>query len=291
MKAIRDTNNNLCVAADISDSVGVIDSYFPQASFFTETERFDRHIDKLRHTENKLDYLSVCTPNYLHDAHIRLGLRNDCDVICEKPLVVNYKNLRFIERLSQETNKNVYCILQLRLHEEIIKLKRRVEESPPNQKFNIDLTYITSRGLWYDYSWKADEAKSGGLLNNIGVHFFDMLMWIFGGVTNWTIERISPRTVCGTLSLERATVRWFLSYDRGQLPTEAIEAGKRTYRSIKIEGKELEFSDGFTELHTKSYEKILKGEGYTIKDVKPSIKLITNLRKELQNEKRNKHLC
>ena len=239
-------------------------------------------MDKLRGGPDKLDYLSVCTPNYLHDSHIRLGLRNGCDVICEKPLVINYKNLQYLEKLEQETKNKVYCILQLRLHEDIINLKKMVENAPPNQRFKVKLCYITSRGVWYDYSWKAQEHLSGGILANIGIHFFDMLMWVFGrpkesGVT----PNPYSNTVEGTLSLERADVDWFLSCNYSHLPQEVVERGQRTYRRITIDEDELEFSGGFADLHTKSYEKILNGTGYGIEDVKPSIDLITELRYEL----------
>ena len=278
MKAIKDTHNVLAVAADISDSVGIIDSYFPDAAFFTEPERFDRYIDKLRSTPEKIDYLSVCTPNYLHDAHIRLGLRNDCDVIYEKPIVINYKNLHFLEQLSKETNKNVYCILQLRLHEDIVKLKQKIMSAPADKKFKIDLVYITSRGVWYDYSWKADVTKSGGLITNIGIHFFDMLMWIFGHPEEWSVKKATDRTISGTLNLPRANINWLLSYDHTELPPDAQAHSLRTYRSITIDNTDFEFSNGFTDLHTTSYKEILKGNGFTLEDVKPSIKLVNDLR-------------
>lgn len=283
MKAIKETGNTLCVAADISDSVGIIDSYFPEASFFTEIERFDRHIDKLRGGSNKLDYLSVCTPNYLHDSHVRLGLRNGCDVICEKPLVINYKNLQYLEKLEQETKKKVYCILQLRLHQDIINLKKMVEDSPPDHKFKVDLRYITSRGVWYNYSWKAQDHLSGGILANIGIHFFDMLMWVFGKALDSNVSWSSPNTVQGVLSLERADVDWFLSCNYSDLPIGAKKEGKRTFRRITIDEEDLEFSGGFGDLHTKSYKEILDGKGYGIEDVKPSINLITELRHGLQS--------
>lgn len=280
MKAIKQTNNNLSAACDPSDSVGIIDSYFPDASFFTEIERFDRHIDKLRNTTNKLDYLSVCTPNYLHDAHIRLGLRNGCDVICEKPVVINLKNLYYLENIQQETEKNIYCILQLRLHNDIIKLKNLVDTAPQDQVFDVTLDYVTPRGTWYDYSWKAKEELSGGLLANIGIHFFDMLIWVFGDPQSYAIVSRSSKAIKGTLSFQKANVSWFLSYNRSDLPHNT----QNTFRSIKINGHELEFSKGFSDLHTKSYEKIIKGEGFTIEDVKQSIKLMTGIREKLTNE-------
>jgi UDP-N-acetyl-2-amino-2-deoxyglucuronate dehydrogenase len=278
MQAIRDTGHNLVAALDTFDSVGIIDSYFPQADFFTEFERFDRHIDKLRRNGLKIDYVSICSPNYLHDAHIRFALRNQAHAICEKPLVLNPWNVAALEQIEKETGKQVYTILQLRLHPSIIELKKRIEASPKGSKHEIDLTYITSRGKWYHHSWKGEDAKSGGIATNIGIHFFDMLLWIFGNVAENKILGISDDTASGVLMLEKARVSWFLSIDAEHLPVQAREKGGRTYRSLKIEGKEIEFSDGFTDLHTKSYAEILNGRGYGLKDALPSIEVVHSMR-------------
>jgi len=276
MKAIKETGNILEVALDPHDSVGILDFYHPKASFFTEIERFDRHIDKLRRRGNGLDYLSVCSPNYLHDSHIRMGLRNHCDVICEKPLVLNPENIHFLNILEQESGKKINNILQLRLHGAIEDLKRDIE---PDKIYDIDLSYITSRGLWYHYSWKGNKSKSGGLATNIGVHFFDMLTWIFGPVVQNKLYVSKKDIMSGYLRLERANVRWFLSCNEKYLPTNVKEKGERTYRSLKIEEKEFDFSKGFNDLHTKSYHHILEGHGFGIDAVKPSIDLVSNLRR------------
>ena len=287
MKAIKDTGNVLQVALDPSDSVGVIDSYFPQASFFTEVERFDRHIDKLRRRGDGLDYISVCSPNYLHDSHVRLGLRNECDIICEKPLVVNPHNLEYLETLEAETGKKINNILQLRLHESVIKLK---QETNKDEIYDIDLSYITSRGLWYYYSWKGDETKSGGLATNVGVHFFDMLIWIFGNVVRSEVHVLENDVAAGFLHLENARIRWFLSCNSKYLPDEAKKENKSTYRSIRIDDNEFEFSTGFTELHTKSYQDVLNGKGFGIQDVKAAINLVDNIRYTKASEiNRNSH--
>jgi UDP-N-acetyl-2-amino-2-deoxyglucuronate dehydrogenase len=279
MQAIKETGNNLKVALDPSDSVGIMDSYFPDASFFTETERFDRHIDKLKHKGQGLDYISVCSPNYLHDSHVRLGLRAGCDVICEKPLVLNPKNIDYLKILEEQTGKKINNILQLRHHYIIKELKNSVENSPKDKIYDFDLTYITSRGLWYHHSWKGDESKSGGLVTNIGVHFFDMLMWIFGGVEENIVHERNKSAVSGTLRLERANVRWFLSCDYNRLPQEVKDKGQRTFRNISIDGNEMEFSKGFTDLHIKSYQEILNGNGFRIEEVKPSIQLVYDIAK------------
>jgi UDP-N-acetyl-2-amino-2-deoxyglucuronate dehydrogenase len=278
MKAIKDTGNNLKVALDPSDSVGVMDSYFPNASFFTEVERFDRHIDKLRHKGEGLDYLSVCSPNYLHDSHVRLGLRNDCDVICEKPLVINPKNLDYLKLLEEETGQKINNILQLRLHNSIKQVRERVKASAPDKIYDFDLKYITSRGMWYHYSWKGDESKSGGLVTNVGIHFFDMLMWIFGDIKENIVYTKDKNTVSGLLRLQKANVKWFLSCDYDMLPENVKQKGQRTFRTITIDKKEIEFSSGFTELHTKSYAEIIKGNGFGLEDVRPSIELVNNIR-------------
>lgn len=285
MQAIKETGNTLEVALDPSDSVGIIDSYFPEASFFTETERFDRHIDRLKHKGSSLDYISVCSPNYLHDSHVRLGLRAGCDVICEKPLVLNPKNIDYLKTLEVQSGKKINNILQLRLHNTIKEIKNMVKNSPKDKIFDFDLTYITSRGLWYHHSWKGDETKSGGLVTNIGVHFFDMLMWIFGDVRENLVFEKNKSSVSGLLRLERANVNWFLSCDYNRLPQEVKERGQRTFRNVSVNGEQIEFSKGFTNLHIKSYEEILKGNGFNIEDVKPSIELVYNIAKAKITEK------
>ena len=281
MKAIKDTGNFLVAALDKCDSVGIIDSYFPEADFFTEFERFDRHIDKLRRKGEKIDYVSICSPNYLHDAHIRFALRNEADAICEKPLVLNPWNLDALQEIEGETGKKIYNILQLRVHPTILYLKEKVEEEYQNRnfKYKIDLSYITSRGKWYFVSWKGDINKSGGVATNIGIHFFDMLIWIFGDVKHYEVHYSEPlKKMAGYLELEKAEVRWFLSVDSKDLPEVAIKEGKRTYRSITIEGNEVEFSGGFTDLHTVVYQEILQGKGFGIEDARPSIELVYMLR-------------
>jgi len=278
MKAIKDTGNKLIAALDKYDSVGILDHYFPEADFFTEFERFDRHIDKLIRKGIPLHYVSICSPNYLHDAHIRWALRIGADAICEKPLVLNPWNLDALEELEQETGRKVWNILQLRVHPTILKLKEKVEKER-DKVYEIDLTYLTGRGKWYFYSWKGDITKSGGVATNIGIHFFDMLIWIFGKVKHVELHYSEPiKKMAGYLELEKAKVRWFLSVDLNDLPREVIERGERTYRSIKIDGEELVFDKGFTDLHTKVYRKILEGNGYGIKDAKPSIELVYKLR-------------
>jgi len=282
MKAIKDTNNNLVASLDKCDSVGIIDSFFPEASFFTEFERFDRHIDKLRRDkQTHIDYVSITTPNYLHDSHIRWALRSGCDAICEKPLVLNPHNIDQLKIIEQETGKNVYNILQLRLHESIIKLKQRVEnelKADPTRVYDIDLTYLTSRGKWYFISWKGDESKSGGIATNIGVHFFDMLTYIFGEVEENVVHIKTPYANAGYLKLKNARVRWFLSLKYDYIPDEIKAQGQRTYRSITVDGEEIEFSGGFTELHTRSYEEILKGNGFGLDEAYGSIKTVSTIR-------------
>lgn len=278
LKAIKDTNNTLIAALDKFDSVGIMDSYFPKADFFVEFERFDRHIEKLRRNGTQLDYVSICTPNYLHDAHIRMALRSGADAICEKPLVLNPWNVDALQDIEKESGKKIHTILQLRLHPSIIALKKKIDESPLNTKYDVDLTYITSRGKWYDISWKGDESKSGGIATNIGIHFFDMLAWLFGDVQENKVHLREKDKSAGYLEFEKARVRWYLSIDENSLPTNIREIGQRTYRSITIDGEELEFSTGFTELHTKSYSQILKGEGFGLVDAKESIKIAQNIR-------------
>lgn len=278
MKAIKETNNNLTAAFDPYDGVGVIDSYFPNADFFVEFERFDRHIEKLRRAKNNLDYVSICSPNYLHDAHIRFGLRNGADVICEKPIVLNPWNVDILEDMEKETGKNIYTILQLRHHPSIVALKKRVEQSPKNKIFDIDLTYLTSRGMWYHTSWKGDISKSGGIATNIGVHFFDALTSIFGPVKENIVHIHTHDRASGILHLENARVRWFLSINEDVLPKELKEKGIRTFRSITVENEEIEFSGGFTDLHTVSYQEVLDGKGFRIKDSKPAIEIVHDIR-------------
>lgn len=279
MRAIKETGNNLIAALDKCDSVGIIDSYFPYADFFTEYERFDRHIEKISRTNRKIDYVSICTPNYLHDAHIRFALRNNSDAICEKPLVLNPWNVDALQEIEKETGRKINTILQLRLHKSLIELKKKIEnEKHLNKTYNIDLTYITSRGNWYYYSWKGDIHKSGGIATNIGIHFFDMLSWIFGKVKMNKVNIMQANKAAGILTLEKANVRWFLSLDRNDLPQIAVEQAKTTYRSITIDGNELEFSGGFTDLHTESYRKILENKGFGLEDAKESIKTVYEIR-------------
>lgn len=280
MKAIKDTGNMLSAALDPSDSVGIIDSYFPQTDFFTEYERFDRHIEKEIRNGKAIDYVSVCSPNYLHDAHIRFGLRHGADVICEKPIVLNPWNVDALESLEKETGKNVYSILQLRLHPSVIELKRKIEASPKDKHWDVDLTYLTSRGNWYYSSWKGDVKKSGGIATNIGVHFFDMLAWVFGDIRSQKVHIHAHDRASGVLELKKATVRWFLSINENLIPNELKEQGIRTYRSITIEQEEFEFSGGFTELHTASYNYILNNTGFRLRDARSAIEMVHNMRND-----------
>jgi UDP-N-acetyl-2-amino-2-deoxyglucuronate dehydrogenase len=278
LQAIKDTGNNLVAALDKFDSVGIMDSYFPHADFFTEFERFDRHIDKLKRIGQKIDYVSICSPNYLHDSHIRFALRHHADAICEKPLVLNPWNVDALSDIEKETGKRVYTILQLRLHPNIIQLKKEIEAAPADKIFDVDLTYITSRGKWYHHSWKGDEMKSGGIATNIGIHFFDMLLWVFGDLKALKINSYEDDKASGFLELKKARVNWMLSINENDLPVEAKAKGKRTFRSLQMNGKEIEFSDGFTELHTKSYSEILAGRGFGLEDARPSIELAHQIR-------------
>jgi UDP-N-acetyl-2-amino-2-deoxyglucuronate dehydrogenase len=278
LKAIKETGNNLIAALDKNDSVGILDSYFPNADFFVEFERFDRHIDKLRRNNTKIDYISICTPNYLHDAHIRFAMRNNADAICEKPLVLNPWNIDALVEIENETSRKINTILQLRLHPTISEFKKKIDFDKSGKLYDIDLTYITSRGHWYFTSWKAQEEKSGGIATNIGIHFFDMLTWIFGNVKQNIVHILEPKRAAGFLILEKARIRWYMSIDFETLPEEAKQKSQRTYRSIIIEGKELEFSEGFTDLHTKSYEEILKGNGFCIEDSRRSIQTVYDIR-------------
>jgi UDP-N-acetyl-2-amino-2-deoxyglucuronate dehydrogenase len=276
MKAIRAIGGDLKVVFDPNDSVGIIDSYFPDASFFVEFERFDRHVDKLRRRGERLDFISICSPNYLHDAHARFALRSNADAICEKPLVLNPWNIDGLAEMERETGRKVSTILQLRLHPAIKELKARIDASPKNE-FAVDLTYITSRGRWYHTSWKGDEAKSGGIATNIGVHFFDLLAYLFGPVRSNVAHLRDRERAAGYLECGRARVRWFLSVDRGDVP-EGAANGKTTFRSITIDGEEVEFSDGFTDLHTRSYEEIIAGHGFGLDEVRPSIGIVSQFR-------------
>lgn len=279
LKAIKDTGNRLLAALDRFDSVGIMDSYFPHADFFVEPERYDRHIEKLKYEQNTLlDYVSICTPNYLHDSHIRMALRGGADAICEKPLVLNPWNIDSLEKLERETGNRIWNILQLRLHQSIIELKKKVDASPKDKIFDVDLTYLTSRGNWYYTSWKGDLTKSGGIATNIGVHFYDMLSWIFGDVVKNVVHVHTHDRASGYLEFKQARVRWFLSINEELLPKEIREKGQRTYRSITIEGEELEFSHGFTDLHTKVYQDILDGRGYGISDARNAIEIVHDIR-------------
>ncbi len=279
MRAIKDTGHKLVAALDRFDSVGIIDSFFPEAAFFTETERFDRHMDKLRRKgDEKIEYVSICSPNYLHDAHIRLSLRNEANAICEKPIVLNPWNVDALSEIEKESGKQIYTILQLRLHPSIIKLKELVENGPKDKVYDLDLTYITSRGRWYFISWKGDEQRSGGVATNIGVHFFDMLTWIFGDVKRNDVHVSVEDTAAGFLELEKARVRWYLSLRKDTIPHEARDSGQATFRSITMEGEEIEFSGGFTDLHTKSYQGILNGDGFGIQEARKSIEIVHDIR-------------
>lgn len=277
MKAIRDTGHRLTAVLDPYDGIGIIDSYFSEADYFSEPERFDRHLDKVRRAgESKIDYVSICSPNYLHDAHIRMAMRNQADVICEKPLVLNPWNIDALAEIENETGKKIANILQLRLHDSIRKLKEEIEQKK-DQFFDVDLTYITSRGHWYQHSWKGDISKSGGVATNIGIHFFDMLTWIFGDVEQSVVHLHNDQKTAGFFRLKNANVRWFLSIDETDLPDE-IKGQKRTYRSIRVNGSEFEFSEGFTELHTDSYRQILAGNGFGLEDARRSIEMVYNIR-------------
>ncbi len=278
LKAIKETGNNLVAALDPNDSVGIMDSYFPEADFFTEFERFDRHIDKLRRKGTNIDYVSICSPNFLHDSHIRFGLRNGADVICEKPIVLNPWNVQALQELENETGKNIYNILQLRLHPSVIELKNKIDQGEPGKVYDVDLSYITSRGHWYYTSWKGDIAKSGGVATNIGVHFFDMLIWIFGDIKENIVHLHEHDRAAGYLQLERARVRWFLSINYDTIPNEIKQKGKRTFRSITVDGLEFEFSEGFTDLHTRSYEHILSGNGFRIAETTNAINTVHQIR-------------
>ena len=278
LKAIHETHNNLVAALDVYDSVGIIDSYFPDTDFFVEFERFDRHIDKLRREGKQVDYISICSPNYLHDSHIRFALRSQANAICEKPLVLNPWNFEGLADYEKEMGKKVFNVLQLRLHPSIKALREKIRNGPKDKIHDIDLTYITSRGNWYHYSWKGNLQKSGGIATNIGIHFFDMLIWIFGDVKQNITHQLEEDKASGYLELEQARIRWYLSIDASDLPAAVKEKGQRTFRSITMDEEEIEFSDGFTDLHTHTYEEILAGNGFALEESKKSIEVVYTIR-------------
>ncbi len=280
LKAIKETGNNLIAALDPNDSVGILDSYFESCSFFTEFERFDRYLDKLHRQDNshRVDYVSICSPNYLHDAHARFAMRIGADAICEKPLVLNPWNIDALQEIEQENKKRIFTVLQLRVHPSIIALKNEIEQQKSQHKRKINLTYITSRGPWYLVSWKGKLEESGGLATNIGIHFFDMLMWLFGDVKHSEVHISEPTKTGGFLELENAEIKWFLSIDKNDLPKEVVEKQQRTYRSISIDDNEIEFSGGFTDLHTIIYQNVLDGKGFGLDDARPSITIAHDIR-------------
>lgn len=278
LKAIKDTGNNLLASLDKFDSVGIIDNYFPGSDFFVEFERFDRHFEKLKRTGTKIDYVSICSPNYLHDSHIRFALRHHADAICEKPIVLNPWNIDALQIIENETDHKIFTVLQLRLHPKIIEIREKIKKAPAGKIYDIDLTYVTSRGHWYFISWKGDIQKSGGVATNIGIHFFDMLGWIFGKTKTNIVHLAEYNKAAGYLELENARVRWFLSLDHNDIPAETLKKGQRTFRSITIEGEEVEFSEGFTDLHTESYKEIFKGNGFGLQDAKQSVETVYTIR-------------
>lgn len=278
LNAIRETGNNLLASLDRFDSVGRIDNFFPESDFFVEFERFDRHFDKLKRTGTKIDYVSICSPNYLHDSHIRFALRHQAEAICEKPIVLNPWNVDALQEIENETGRKIYNVLQLRLHPKIIELKERIEKGPKNKIYDIDLTYITSRGNWYHISWKGDTQKSGGVATNIGIHFFDMLGWIFGPTRLNIVHLSEPDKAAGYLELKNARIRWFLSLDYNDIPDNIKATNKRTFRSITLEGEEIEFSEGFADLHTETYREILAGRGFGLKDARQSVETAYSIR-------------
>lgn len=280
LNAIKDTGNVLLAAVDPHDSVGVMDKYFPDASFFTEIERFDRHLEKLRRgpVENRIDYVSICSPNHLHDSHIRLALRIGANAICEKPIILNPWNLDALQQIEEESGKRVYTILQLRVHPSLMELKKKIDAAPGKTKHKVCLTYITSRGLWYNYSWKGNPEKSGGVVTNIGIHFFDLLIWLFGSAVYNEIHLAGRDKMSGFLELQNANVSWFLSIDKNDLPAIARAQNKTTFRSIQIDEEEIEFTEGFTDLHTKVYSEVLNGRGFGINEARPSIQTVYQIR-------------
>jgi UDP-N-acetyl-2-amino-2-deoxyglucuronate dehydrogenase len=278
LHAIKETGNNLLASLDKFDSVGRIDSYFPESDFFVEFERFDRHFDKLKRTGTKIDYVSICSPNYLHDSHIRFALRHQAEAICEKPIVLNPWNVDALQEIENETGRKIYTVLQLRLHPKILELREKIRNGPKGKIYDIDMTYVTSRGNWYSISWKGDIQKSGGVATNIGIHFFDMLSWIFGDTRKNIVHISEPHKAAGYLELENARVRWFLSLDYNDIPVLCKEAGKRTFRSITIDGEEIEFSEGFADLHTLTYKEILAGRGFGLKEARQSVETAYTIR-------------
>lgn len=278
MIAIRETGNNLVAALDPNDSVGIIDSYFPEADFFTEFERLDRHVDKLRRSGKAVDYVSIASPNYLHDSHMRFALRSEANAICEKPLVLNPWNIDGLKGIEADTGRKINTILQLRLHPSIVALREQVQSSDPSTKYDVDLTYITSRGHWYLQSWKGNTDKSGGIATNIGVHFYDMLHFVFGAVQESVVHLATPTKAAGYLEYEHARVRWFLSIDINDVPEAERAKGKRTFRAIMANGENVEFSDGFTDLHTRSYEEILAGRGFGLEENRVAIETVSGIR-------------
>ncbi len=280
LRAIKETNNQLVAALDTNDSVGILDSYFPEARFFTEFERFDRHVDKLRRQQasETVDFISICSPNYLHDAHVRFAFRSGADAICEKPIVLNPWNLDALQEIEQLTGRTVFNILQLRLHASLLKLRNKINNTPGDKKYEVDLTYITSRGRWYLVSWKGDESKSGGIATNIGIHFFDALHWLFGRLQHNEVHLYTAEKASGFLEYENARVRWFLSIDHSDLPRVSVDNNFRTHRSLMIDGQDIEFSDGFVDLHTQSYQEILKGQGFTIRDAYTAVQTVHDIR-------------
>jgi len=278
LHAIKETGNNLLASLDRFDSVGRIDNYFPESDFFVEFERFDRHFDKLKRTGTKIDYVSICSPNYLHDSHIRFALRHQAEAICEKPIVLNPWNLEALQEIENETGHKIYTILQLRLHPRIKELRERILSGPKGKVYDVDMSYITSRGNWYHISWKGDIQKSGGVATNIGIHFFDMLSWIFGPTKSNIVHLSEPDKVAGYLELENARIRWFLSLDYNDIPDSVKKTGQRTFRSITVEGEEIEFSEGFADLHTLSYKEILSGRGFGLKEARQSVETAYTIR-------------
>ena len=278
MKAIQNSGSQLVAVVDPNDSIGIIDSYFPDAQFFTEFERFDRYIDKLRGQGNPIDFVSICSPNYLHDAHCRWALRNGADVICEKPLVLNPWNLEALQGVEEQTGKSIYNLLQLRVHPEIVALKARIDNSSPEQFHDIDLRYITPRGAWYNSSWKGDVSKSGGITTNIGFHLFDLLVWLFGEVLESRVEELNHTSGAGKLRFDRAEVQWYLSIKKTDLPEECLSQGLTSHRIMMINDKKIEFSKGFTDLHTKVYQDVLAGRGFRSQEVSRAIQLMHDIR-------------
>ncbi len=278
LKAIKETGSNLLASLDRFDSVGLIDNYFPQSDFFVEFERFDRHFDKLKRGGTQIDYVSICSPNYLHDSHIRFALRHHADAICEKPIVLNPWNVDALQEIENETGHKIFTVLQVRLHPRIIELRNRIKNGPADKIYDVDLTYITSRGNWYHISWKGDIQKSGGVATNIGIHFFDLLGWIFGATRKSIVHMSETDKAAGYLELENARIRWFLSLDHEDLPSAIAEKGQRTFRSIQVNGEEIEFSEGFTDLHSQTYREVLAGKGFGLEDARQSVEIAYNIR-------------